>query len=278
MGMPKVAFASPPRTSQSLAQVIGACDHLILNGDTAETLHMQRREASLRLVDELLESASRAGVALTRINGNHDFDAGGIDFVELFGGAVFVTHGHAFSESILPWTAAAGAIARELVRARERNPKSMEGFLRAASEAAAVQWSDPRTYKEPSALLSIGLHPTRVAKVLAWWRRYPQDAARFADRFRPACSVIVCGHSHRGGAWQVQSIDSAASPAPAARQILNTGSFTFPSSPRAVVIDASASEISVELRAVIHRGGRYLLAPRVEASCWRIQLPQAAAR
>jgi hypothetical protein len=40
----------------------------------------------------------------------------------------------------------------------------------------------------------------------------------------------------------------------------------------------SATELSVELRAIRHRGGRYVLESRVETSCWRIQRPASDAR
>ena len=69
-----------------------------------------------------------------------------------------------------------------------------------------------------------------------------------------------------------------ATPASIPRHVINTGGFTFPSSPRAVVIEDSPTELAVELRAIRHRGGRYVLDSRVDASCWRIQRPASDAR
>lgn len=272
LGLPDVPCGRPPRTPQTLAPLLDQSDHLILNGDIADIHHIHHREQALKLLDATLNLAARAGISVTRINGNHDFDPTQLDFADLFDGAILVTHGHAFSDSMLPWTPAHKAISRTLFAARERNQRTFEGFLSAAGEAAMSQWSEPATYREPTALISIGLNPWRVAKVLAWWRKFPREAALFADRFRPDARLVVCGHSHRAGSWMV-----AATPAGIPRHVLNTGGFTFPSSPRAVLIDDSPTELQIEMRAISHRGGRYTLDSRVEASCWRIQRPASNA-
>ncbi len=273
LGLPDVPCGRPPRTPETLAPLFQASDRVILNGDTADIHHIHHREQALKLLDATLNLAARCGVSVTRINGNHDYDPAQLDFVDLFDGAILVTHGHAFSDSMLPWTPAHKIISRTLFTARERNEKTLEGFLAAAGEASMSQWNEPVTYTEPTALISIGLNPFRVAKVLAWWRKYPREAAHFVDRFRPAAKLLVCGHSHRAGSWLV-----GATPTSTRRHVINTGGFTFPSSPRAVLIDDSATELSVELRAIRHRGGRYVLDSRVETSCWRIQRPASDAR
>ena len=273
LGFPDVPCGRPLRTAEALAPLLESADHLILNGDTAEIHHILHKEQAARLLDATLDLVARTGISVTRINGNHDFDLAQPNFVDLFGGEILVTHGHAFSDSMLPWTPAHKVMTRTLLAARERNEKTLEGFLAAAGEASLAQWNEPATYREPTALVSIGLHPMRVAKVLTWWRKFPRDAARFVDRFRPDAKFVICGHSHRAGTWMVGATSTGIP-----RHIINTGSFTFPSSPRAVLIDDSPTDLSVEIRAIRHRGGRYMLASRVEASCWRIQRPASAAR
>ncbi|MSQ89909.1 MAG: hypothetical protein EXS01_00740 [Phycisphaerales bacterium] len=273
LGMPEVPCGRPQRTPQSLAPLLDEADRLILNGDSADIHHNHRREPAVRMLEEFLALASRARICVTQVNGNHDDDPTHVDHIDLFDGAVFVTHGHAFGDSMLPWTPAHKVIGETMRIARARNPKTIEGFLRAAGEAAMAQWNDPAVHNEPTALISIGLNPWRVARVLTWWRAYPRAAAAFVDRFRPEAKLLVCGHSHRAGSWMVRNPRTGG-----VRHILNTGGFTFPSSPRAVVIDDSPTTLSIELRAILHRGGRYKLAPRASESCWRIQRPASATR
>lgn len=267
-GLPEVPCGRPPRTPSTLAPLLNEADHLVLNGDIADIHHERRGNHGMTLLDEWLSMIARAGIALTRINGNHDFDCSQRDFADLCGGAVFVTHGHAFGESMLPWTPAHRVVSDALREARARNPQTLEGDLAAAGEAAMAQWGEKISHNEPTALISIGMNPWRVARVLAWWRKFPREAAAYADRFRPTAQVVVCGHSHRAGAWSIGA-ERGMKP----RRILNTGGFTFPSSPHAVLIDESASELRVQLRSIRVRAGRYELAPESSASCWRIQRP-----
>ncbi|MSR70193.1 MAG: hypothetical protein EXS17_07600 [Phycisphaerales bacterium] len=270
-GLPEVPCGRPPRTPATLAALLNEADHLILNGDIADIHHQHRGAHGMTLLDEWLGMVARAGIEVTRINGNHDFDPAQPDFVDLFAGAFFVTHGHAFGKSMLPWTTAHRVVSESLSAARARNPKTLEGDLAAAGEAAMAQWGEAISHSEPTALVSIGMNPWRVARVLAWWRQFPREAAAYADRFRPNAQVVVCGHSHRAGAWSIASSAGATR-----RRILNTGGFTFPSSPHAVLIDDSARELRVSLRAIRARRGRYQLAAECPASCWRIQRPASA--
>ncbi len=273
LGLDEFPSFRPARTAESLAPLIAETDQLVLNGDTSQPHHVHRSGASSRLLDDLLDRASRERVCVVLINGNHDFSPSQPDFLELFEGAIFVTHGHAFGDSMIPWTHAHSVVMRELAIARARNPETMEGILRAAGEASMAQWSASAPFREPTSLLSIGFNPVRVARVLSWWRTYPRKAAEFLDRFRRDCQILVCGHSHRSGSWHV-----AATKGGTPHHVLNTGSFMFPSSPRAVCVDSTATDVAVELRAIIGVSGRYALAPRSPASCWRIQRPTSATR
>ncbi|MBL9141630.1 MAG: hypothetical protein JNK53_07170 [Phycisphaerae bacterium] len=42
----------------------------------------------------------------------------------------------------------------------------------------------------------------------------------------PGANIVVCGHSHRAGAWWVRGC-----------LVLNTGCFTFPGTPHAVLLE-----------------------------------------
>ena len=266
LGLPEPFPGRLGRSPATLSPLLEAADRVVLNGDAADTQHPSHRAQGIELLEQLAALATRKGVDLIRISGNHDVEETALTHIELARGKILVTHGHAFSASMLPWVPASGAMNRVFAEALGRNPPTVEGAVRAANDAALVQWSDERSVDEPTALLAIGLRPTRVLSVLAWWRKYPRDAARFAQRYAPSAQFVVCGHSHRAGAWSIATDGGAR------RWILNTGSFSFPSRPHAVIVteEDGGAGTSLEMRRIVQRRGGYTLAEESRASSWRI--------
>jgi predicted phosphodiesterase len=263
LGLPGVAGLRPRRSAATLEPLLWGFSAVILNGDTADIHQPRCAPDAQRLLNELRESARRAKVEVVEVCGNHDVAETSRTHALLAGGSVLVSHGHAFSARMLPWVSATGEMNRRFAEALAHNPDTIEGAVRAANEGALVQWSDEHAADEPTALWSIGRSPARVLSVLRWWREYPRDAARFADRYSPQAKVVICGHSHRAGAWRIASAHGAP-----VRLILNTGSFSFPGRPFGAIVDEQ--EGTVELRRIHARQGRYELAPRSDANCWRI--------
>ncbi len=265
LGLPEAFPGRLKRTPATLAPLLLVADRIILNGDTADTHDPRWRERGLAELGELGELAKAKGVELIRISGNHDVDWEALTHAELAEGAVLVTHGHAFSKSILPWVPASGEMNRVFAEALRNNPETAAGAVAAANHAALIQWSDERSLSEPTALVAIGTRPSRILSVLRWWRQYPFDAAEFAARYAPNAKFVVCGHSHRAGAWSVGTTASSEK-----RWIINTGSFGFPSRPHGVLIEETSAGATLELRQILARGGRYELAGPTRASSWRI--------
>ncbi|MFM9179681.1 MAG: hypothetical protein ACKOV8_00295 [Phycisphaerales bacterium] len=96
----------------------------------------------------------------------------------------------------------------------------------------------------------MALRPWMFPQVIGWWRMFPELSARFLERAadarrgagHPDPVVVVSGHSHKGGAWQVRG-----------RLIVNTGSFTFPGRPHAATIGGDA----VTLAPLVRRAGEW---------------------
>ncbi|MSR28997.1 MAG: hypothetical protein EXS03_05405 [Phycisphaerales bacterium] len=265
LGLPDFPLSRLARSARTLEPLLEAADCVILNGDTADIHQPRLKDRALELYRELESMAERKGVQLLTVCGNHDVGLSPLTHVELESGAVLVTHGHAFSERMLPWVPASAEMNRVFRSAAEQYPKTVAGAVRSANDAAMVQWSDERSLEEPTALLAIGTQPMRVLSVLRWWREYPCDAARFAQRYSPATRFVVCGHSHRAGAWKIGAVGDASR-----RVILNTGSFGFPSRPAAAIVTSTSEGSEIELRRISVRSGRYSLAPRSAPSSWRI--------
>jgi hypothetical protein len=116
----------------------------------------------------------------------------------------------------------------------------------------------------------MAMRPWSFPQVIGWWRICPELAARFLEAAAPGASAegrvapraIVSGHSHSPGAWHVRGT-----------LVLNTGCFSFPARPHAVLIDAGTVSL-VPLRRVRGEWRQDAASSRT----WRIdELARAAA-
>jgi len=221
------------RDPLALLPLIQGRRHLILNGDVAEVHHPAQRAVAARQTLTLLDLCEREHVAVTLISGNHDPFLSDLRHVLLAKNRILVMHGDALHPSIAPWSPAAPRMRSTHDEAIRRLTSSasdpLEVRLRAAQYAAYAEWSshgDPQSETHSSPLLTLLRSPGLILKVLRYWRRFPALAARFAEHYQPQAEVMVTGHTHRAGVWTFGP-----------RTILNTGSFGFPGTPHAVVID-----------------------------------------
>lgn len=227
-----------PRHSASSAEAVrplwrGAA-HLILNGDVAEVHHPKHWAAAARQVVHLFDLCEADGVELTLLSGNHDPFLSDFRHLRLAEGEVFVTHGDAMHPAIAPWSPAgarmreAHAIALASIGSDDRD--ALHARLEASQHAGYAEWADAdqvlREESSHSSVRGMLIRPWALLKVLLYWRAFPELALRFAVEHAPEARFIVLGHTHRPGVWSRGG-----------RVILNTGSFGFPGSPRAVVID-----------------------------------------
>lgn len=266
-------------SAEALRPLWAGASRVIFNGDTAETRSQRRYDQSMRRIDDLKRLAAADDVELTIIAGNHDPLVSDLDWVELAGGAVLVTHGDLLHPAIAPWADENNELETEYRRALaelKETPDSadLRDKADAAKRASARHWRKQLTQRYQQS--SRGpwrrwlIHFRKVALVLYYWTAMPRRAMRFADEHFPDCRFFVFGHIHRPGVWR----DASAEVKNVAedfrgrgpfrgpfrgRVILNTGSFYMPRRPRAVVIEAG--EISL-YKIHFDRKHGHRLAPR----------------
>lgn len=259
-----LGLAAAPAPASILPAIDGVRE-LILNGDAAESSSRALGAAATDALADLLGRAARAGISCVRLEGNHD-PGTGEPMALRAGGAVLVTHGHAFHPSIAPWSPAADAVAARFARAHAEGAERAEPArtLLAARAAAFAEREHEQARSPASVLLGMARRPWKFPLVVGYWRIFPELSARFAElASTPGAPVraIVSGHSHRAGAWFVRGT-----------LVLNTGSFTFPGQPHAVLLD----EHEVAIVPLVRRGGEW----RQDAAgrrAWRIDAIAAAA-
>lgn len=248
------------RSVDALRPLWVGASRLIVNGDAAETHHPDYREAADRELMRLIDGCERDGVELTLIAGNHDPSISGVRHLALCGASVLVTHGDVLHPAIAPWSPAAGDMWRSYRIAMRRLRHAIDDRLArklvAAGRASVEEWSmrgDRAAYRPARSILRA---PWTAASVLAYWRRAPRLAARLAARHLPSARLIVIGHTHRRGVWEIDG-----------RTVLNTGCFGFPSRPGAVVIDGRR----LRLVGIERAAGRYRLS---DAALYETELPR----
>ena len=256
-----LGLSAAPVPSSLVAALAGA-QEVILNGDAAEVASTAMRARAEDLLADLHMRLARAGATVVRIEGNHDPGTGELLAVRA-AGAVLVTHGHALHPAISPWSSHADAVAAEFRRAHlaASDRTEPERTLVAARAAAQLERSLEQAVAPMTALRRMAMRPWSVPVVIGYWRMFPELATRFLERTAEAGDagrglprIIVCGHSHRPGAWFVRG-----------RLVLNTGSFTFPGQPHVVTVDAE----EIAIAPLVRVGGEWRQ-DAVARRCWRI--------
>ena len=216
----------------ALAPLFDGAQELILNGDASESGTATLRAPSLEALARLEEVARAQGARVTHLAGNHDPLAGEL-LAHRCEDAVVLTHGHAFHPMIAPWSPHADEVGAVFRRAHEAAPALAEPQRTlAAAQAAALHERERDAAKHPlEELLWTGSRPWKMLEVIGYWRIYPELGARFLEQCAagaPASTkrILICGHSHRAGAWALRG-----------GLMLNTGSFTFPGTPHAVLLE-----------------------------------------
>jgi len=140
-----------------------------------------------------------------------------------------ITHGDAFHPGIAPWSARGRQMERETQRTHARLPAAhrndLDTHLAIASWVAHREFTGDFGKTHAQHEKSILFQPHNLARVAHYWATVPGLAAEFAHRFTPDTRVVVFGHSHLPGVWRRDG-----------RVLVNTGSFTFPRLPHAVLV------------------------------------------
>jgi predicted phosphodiesterase len=222
------------RSAAALRPLWQGSDRLIINGDTAEVHDHGCRAVAAREVLALREMCEADGVELTLLSGNHDPLLTDLRHIQLFGEEVFVTHGDVLHPAISPWTPHARRLSELHAQARcaaldHGGGDAETTVYDAAQYAAHFQWDEfvtkPQHHhgwvgRKVEAMV-------KMARVMWYWHTLPRRAAAFARWYAPHCRYFIFGHIHRAGVWRDGE-----------RVLINTGAYTFPARPRAVVLAA----------------------------------------
>ncbi len=209
-----------------LRPLIAGAGTVIFNGDTWQELAEPWRERSAAMVEELRALCAGEGVEAVFLSGNHDPGWEGRGWAELAGGRIVVMHGDALLFASSPWK-------REVMLAPERiealwdqHPDAetqVEERLRVAREIArelhAIEF--PRGRHLIQRAWDAVMLPQRAFRMLEAWASQGRRGAEFCERYFPSAEVLVIGHFHWPGSWEVDG-----------RRVINTGAYMNPSKAR----------------------------------------------
>ena len=233
-----IHFSKPSSSAlspQMFTPLFNEIDALILNGDTAETLSEQMSAPSVAMTEELISLASRSGVEVELITGNHDPDISKTHHVHAFEDRVLVMHGHAVLDGVAPWSWRSKHI-KKMVSDR-LIPASLDEVLELITEVSQQVGTDSIESNKPSTLKMASLAVPAVFHILKSWFNFPTLTYNFLKRYSPHTKVCVTGHTHRKGVWKRDDV-----------VIINTGCFgryAFPSKPLAVILDDKNRTVKV---------------------------------
>jgi predicted phosphodiesterase len=215
---------SAVRDIQQLEPLLDGIRTLILNGDTLECRLPRFLPKSQELQEDLFARCAAKGITPIMINGNHDPSHWPYDGLELFGGKVFITHGHSFFKMVSPWSSKLKYCGPALEKIWSEYPAEALEKLETRYELArrcseAMIATEVRQHGTGAvAKLVMALNelwpPSRPWAVFKVWTTLPFIATRFANQFRPDCEAMFFGHTHRAAWWEKQG-----------RLLANTGGF-----------------------------------------------------
>lgn len=194
---------------QELRPLLEGVDVVVFNGDSCELAYTQWQEGGKQWFDDLKALCAGAGVRPVFLTGNHDPGISEQGWLDLLGGAVFVTHGDMVDWRVAPWS-------REYL-ARKRKVAAVWAGHGGQSDDLAARWKATRAVEEvlhtrmrPKLklrgkwqLLSAGWPPERALAILMAWATMFPAARDFLRRYRPEARVMIFGHFHHPGvAWR----------------------------------------------------------------------------
>ncbi len=214
-------------TAEALRPVWQGIDELVINGDTAEVQVPWLRGAAVRELDRLEQLTRQDGVRLTLISGNHDAYLTDRRCLQLAQGRILIMHGDALHPAVAPWTRSAKTL-KQRTEHEIANAEADE----LATRLDITQHVGHSEFLKEYVLSSLGestakrilARPIEVPYVLWYWRREPELARLFMQRYVPQAKVLIVGHSHRRAFWQRGG-----------RTIINTGAFMFPGRPQCII-------------------------------------------
>lgn len=210
-----------------LSPLFDGADQLLLNGDTLDTRPSTTPDHTARLLADIHAFFARSAPPATFLTGNHDPDIAATHSIELADRTLFVTHGDALFDDLVPWSRdaplARQLVARELAALPPNERQQLDPQLRALRRAAYALPQRHQSERHGIRYLLGFLQdtvwpPSRVFRILRAWRDAPRRAADFLHRHALPARFFAMGHTHRLGIRHTRS----------GLIVLNTGSFCPP--------------------------------------------------
>ncbi len=217
--------ASLVQNLEAFAPLLEGTEQIVFNGDTFDTQipHLRAHLAEGRAF------FARTAPAAVFLSGNHDPDLSDQAELSLSKGRVWATHGDVLFDDIAPWSHHRPELRRRIATLGADLPPEtldrVETRLR-LHRLACQKLPDPPALFCPTPwsrlkrLARTLFPPTHIFLMLRAWRETPRLAAALARAQRPRARVVVLGHTHYPGVWQV--------PGTPRITVINTGSFTPP--------------------------------------------------
>jgi predicted phosphodiesterase len=235
---------------EALRPLLAGARTVIFNGDTCEQSCWEWREQGDEALVALKDLCAEEGVTPVFLPGNHDPEIADRGWLELAGGAVFITHGHALYPEVAPWSHEFLFRKDEvwnLVEERRRVGTDLSHHwetTRLVTEILKPKVARKLGKKGGNFLLSALWPPERCYNILRVWLTMVATADQFAQRHRPQAKLFLFGHFHRPGVWPRGS-----------RSIINTGAFMRGAQP----LVGELRDGWFRLRAVEQGGGEFRL-------------------
>ena len=123
---------------------------VVFNGDTAELLNLCHRDRARSLARQLAEVCLRNGARPVFVCGNHDPAASSAQYLDLFAGRVFLTHGDVLHPRIAPWSSTAKLLwaERQRLLAGRAEPQTLDGLLLLAKRSVLVAAQESIGHRE----------------------------------------------------------------------------------------------------------------------------------
>lgn len=239
-----------------LRPLLEGVDTVVFNGDSCELAYAGWTERGQDLMDDLQSLCGEVGVRALFLTGNHDPGISELGWLDLWDGALLVTHGDMVHREVATWSREYLSSKQEVAAVWEERDeleddlrKRWEG-VRAVEEILRVKRPPKVHLRGKLQLLSAVWPLERPFAILRAWATMFPAALDFMKRYRPEARVMVFGHFHRPGiSWRD------------GRLLVNLGAFTRGAIPLAVDLEGDWMRVR---RVTRNDGGEFR-----PAAAWR---------
>ncbi len=227
------------KSVEPLRAILQGAGTVIFNGDTWEQGNSFLKKRAEKPYRELLDLLDELAIAPLFICGNHDPMISDLDWLDLSGGSVFVTHGDCLFETISPWNPITWKLKVEYDRVRREIPDSdLASLMNYTRRCRLIGERDEHKFRSGRlrilrSVFKIACPPRRPWEILRCWKETPGRVDRLRKNHLPNPKTIIIGHVHRPGIWKRAD----------GYTLINTGGFM--SVGKAQLVELNGDDVSV---------------------------------